>query len=325
MGRCGWQSVGAAANSMCSCVLGGVPGCCFVLSCFEGSGWLMSATGVPWDMRDPVLLQFCPLNPHLRTGVGLGWVGLGWVKASSGPPGPRTSPFPARRNWSGWFTVVRTDDRPHTPRWHTRERDATVPVCMGRVCCMCVRGTRRRGSEACRVTRQRCAWPGPGPVSHAGGGSLGWARSTALGPGGGEARSYLCLPYTGTTRGRHGVSAACYCVEAAGVRARGGEGWGVVVPCVEPCGAGIASRVQRRARDSAVCALCGGVGAVAVCPSPMRTSEPLRVPGLGPCTGTHRSFQSDDGARGGGGAAGPRPWVGGRGASHQSAVGGGVR
>ena len=40
------------------------------------------------------------------------WVGLGWVKASSGPPGPRISPFPARHNWSGGFTVVRSQGLP---------------------------------------------------------------------------------------------------------------------------------------------------------------------------------------------------------------------
>ena len=41
-----------------------------------------------------------------------GGVGLGWVKASSGPPGPRISPFPARHNWSGGFTVVRSQGLP---------------------------------------------------------------------------------------------------------------------------------------------------------------------------------------------------------------------
>ena len=41
-----------------------------------------------------------------------GGVGLGWVKASSEPPGPRTSPFPARHNWSGGFTVVRSQGLP---------------------------------------------------------------------------------------------------------------------------------------------------------------------------------------------------------------------
>ena len=45
-------------------------------------------------------------------GRGGGGVGLGWVKASSGPPGPRTSPFPARHNWSGGFTVVRSQGLP---------------------------------------------------------------------------------------------------------------------------------------------------------------------------------------------------------------------
>ena len=39
-------------------------------------------------------------------GGGLGWVGLGWVKASSRRPGPRTTLIPARRNWPGQFAVV---------------------------------------------------------------------------------------------------------------------------------------------------------------------------------------------------------------------------
>ena len=36
-----------SSNSMRSCVLGCVPARCLVVSCFEGSGWLMSATRVP--------------------------------------------------------------------------------------------------------------------------------------------------------------------------------------------------------------------------------------------------------------------------------------
>ena len=57
----------------------------------------------------------CTTDGGGSLGASLGghWgVGLGWVKASSGPPGPRTSPFPARHNWSGGFTVVRSQGLP---------------------------------------------------------------------------------------------------------------------------------------------------------------------------------------------------------------------
>ena len=70
-----------SCNSMCSCVLGCVLACCFVLSCFEGSGRLRSATCVGWyvphgntglpEHGDPMFPYFCPLNqnlPCVRTG-----------------------------------------------------------------------------------------------------------------------------------------------------------------------------------------------------------------------------------------------------------------
>ena len=161
-------------------------------------------------------------------GEGEGWVGLGQgVIQTSGttdvalpcasqlvrrvlgcpvsrPTGLMTAPYPAVAHAGG------------------RCRRACVygarvpPVCEGRVL-VGLRGTSSH-TAAPRLARPRtCQTCGGG----GGGGALGWAHSTALGPGGGGggARSYLCLPYTGTTRGRHGVSAACYCVAAAGVRA----------------------------------------------------------------------------------------------------------
>ena len=82
---------------------------------------------------------------------------------------------------------------PRTPRWHTREGDAAVPVCMGRARCLCVWGGSGWGHEARRVTRQRRAWPGPGPVCLAGGGSgLGADHCAGLWGGGGG--SVLPLP-----------------------------------------------------------------------------------------------------------------------------------
>ena len=120
-----------------------------------------------------------------------GWRGLGWVGSRPHPdlrdhgrrPSLRVTTGPAGARLSG-LKACRTDDRPRTPWWHMREGDAAVPVCMGRACCLCVWGESGRGYEARRVTRQRRAWPGPGPVCLAGG-VLGWAQSTAPGLGGG--------------------------------------------------------------------------------------------------------------------------------------------
>ena len=51
--------------------------------------------------------KFCCMG----RGAG-GWVGLGLVKDSSGPPRPWTSPFPARHYWSGGCSVVRSQGLP---------------------------------------------------------------------------------------------------------------------------------------------------------------------------------------------------------------------
>ena len=65
--------------------------------------------------------------------------GLGWVGSRPHPdlrdhgrrPSLRVTAGPAGARLSG-RKACRTDDRPLTPRWHTREGDAAVPVCMGR-------------------------------------------------------------------------------------------------------------------------------------------------------------------------------------------------
>ena len=151
--------------------------------------------------------------PQVRDCCGLG--GLGWVGSRPHPdlrdhgrrPSLRVTTGPVGARLSG-LKAYRTDDRPRTPRWHTREGDAAVPVCMGRARCRWVWGVDWLGCEARRVTRQCRAWPGPGPVSHAGGGPWAGLNPLLWALGGGGALTYLCLPYTGTTRGRHGVSAA---------------------------------------------------------------------------------------------------------------------
>ena len=76
---------GCSINAMRSCVPGCTMACCFVLSCFEGSGWLVSATCVPWDMApgnaglskhgDPVCLHFCPSGPEPGPCYHKGWGG----------------------------------------------------------------------------------------------------------------------------------------------------------------------------------------------------------------------------------------------------------
>ena len=95
------------------------------------------------------------------------WGGLGWVGSRPHPdlrdhgrrPSLRVTTGPAGSRLSG-LKAYRTDDRPRTPRWHTREGDAAVPVCMGCARCLCVWGACWRGREACRVTRGR--WGGRG-------------------------------------------------------------------------------------------------------------------------------------------------------------------
>ena len=72
-----------------------------------------------------------------------GGVGLGWVGSRPHPnlrdhghrPSLRVTTGPAGSRLSG-LKAYQTDDRPRTPRWHTQEGDAAVPVCVGRACCL---------------------------------------------------------------------------------------------------------------------------------------------------------------------------------------------
>ena len=72
--------------------------------------------------------------------------GLGWVGSRPHPdlrdhgyrPSLRVTTGPAGSRLSG-LKAYRTDDRPRTPRWHTREGDAAVPVCVGKCVAWCSR------------------------------------------------------------------------------------------------------------------------------------------------------------------------------------------
>ena len=65
-----------------------------------------------------------------------GGFGLVWVNASPGRPGPQSAQ-PSLRDSTGLgapgcrgLKACRTADSPRTPRWHTREGDTAVPVCV---------------------------------------------------------------------------------------------------------------------------------------------------------------------------------------------------
>ena len=118
-------------------------------------GWATRATGGqhrvwPWEGRRVAGLYHAARPP--------GGVGLGWVKASSGPPGPRTSPFP---------TASQLVRRGHGCPVSRPAGLMTAPVPRG--------GTRGREMPPCLcVWGARAAWgsvsPGaPGPGGEAGG------------------------------------------------------------------------------------------------------------------------------------------------------------
>ena len=123
-------------------------------------------------------------------GSGVGWVGLGGVKASPGRLGPQTPPYLCVSTGQvgsllAGHNAYRTGDRPRTLRWHTQEEDVAVPVCMWCARCLCVLGVRWRGSEAHRVTRLCRAWPSPGSAGAARGGAGFRAVVAVLGLWGG--------------------------------------------------------------------------------------------------------------------------------------------
>ena len=75
-----------------------------------------------------------------RAGVGLGRVGSRPhpdLQDRGRHPSLRVTTGPVGARLSG-CKACRTDDRPCTPPWHTREGDAAVPVCMGRSSCLCM-------------------------------------------------------------------------------------------------------------------------------------------------------------------------------------------
>ena len=92
------------------------------------------------------------------------------------------------------------------PRGGTHGREMLPCLCVwgARAACACGAGA---GGAARHVGSHGSAGPGPAPVLCVtlGGGS-GLDAVLCAGPWGGGARSYLCLPYTGTTRGRLSLS-----------------------------------------------------------------------------------------------------------------------
>ena len=106
-------------------------------------------------------------NDHTARARGSGWVGLGEGLAWSPTHGPRR--LPCRTRLGGCTRVsghkaYRTINRPQTPRWLSRARDAAVPVCM----CPCASemGGGGCGTPVCSIVVRRwrtwrgqvCAW-----------------------------------------------------------------------------------------------------------------------------------------------------------------------
>ena len=100
------------------------------------SRWRVSAgasTSIGWC--------WLPRVASVASSRGGGWVGC--VGSRPHPdlrdhghrPSLRVTTGPAGSRLSG-LKAYRTDDRPRTPRWHTQEGDAAVPVCVGRACCL---------------------------------------------------------------------------------------------------------------------------------------------------------------------------------------------
>ena len=145
-------------------------------------------------------------------GGGLGWVGLGQglIRTS----GTTDVALPCASQLVRWVLGCPVS-RPTglmtapVPRGGTRGREMPPYLCVwgARAAGGCGAWT---GWAARHVGSHGSAAPGPAPdqsVTQGGVPGLGSTPCSGLW-GGGGALTYLCLPYTGTTRGRHGVSAA---------------------------------------------------------------------------------------------------------------------
>ena len=144
---------------------------------------------------------------------GLGWVGLGQglIRTS----GTTDVALPCASQLVRWVLGCPVS-RPTglmtapVPRGGTRGREMPPYLCVwgARAAGGCGAWT---GWAARHVGSHGSAAPGPAPdqsVTQGGVPGLGSTPCSGLWGGGGGALTYLCLPYTGTTRGRHGVSAA---------------------------------------------------------------------------------------------------------------------
>ena len=115
--------------------------------------------------------------------------------------------------WGGGTTPPHYIHPCPVPRGGTRGREMPPYLCVwgARATGGCGAWT---GWAARHAGPHGSAAPGPAPdlsVTRGGGGGgfPGLGSTPCTGPWGGGL-AYLCLPYTGTTRGRHGVSAACH-------------------------------------------------------------------------------------------------------------------
>ena len=145
-------------------------------------------------------------------GRGLGWVGLGQglIRTS----GTTDVALPCASQLVRWVLGCPVS-RPTglmtapVPRGGTRGREMPPYLCVwgARAAGGCGAWT---GWAARHVGSHGSAAPGPAPVQSVTQGGVPGLGSTPCSGlwGGGGALTYLCLPYTGTTRGRHGVSAA---------------------------------------------------------------------------------------------------------------------
>ena len=125
-----------------------------------------------WVMHTPTPSGFGAT--FMARGVGSGGGGGGWVGLGQGLIRtcgttdialPCASQLVQRVHGCPVSRPTGHDDRPRTPRWHTQEGDAAVPVCVGHACCLgkCVAWCSRPrwggwGSLALRPPGELSAW-----------------------------------------------------------------------------------------------------------------------------------------------------------------------